>query len=225
MTEAGFNDRIAALIDALEYRVCTTEAEYDAVGRLRYDAYLAEGAIPPNPHRRLGDAHDTAANALVFAIHLDGALAASIRLHRACARHPVSPALAAFPEHLGAVLAARRAFIDPSRFVTDARAAAAHPGLHLGVLRLAFIAADYAGAQMVTATVRQEHQAFYRRVLNCTPVCPPRPYPGLLKPLGLMTVDYGEQAPRVLARYPFFAPRPGPERALFAGLAALAPPA
>ncbi len=210
--------RIDSLIDTLEYRVCRNAAEYEAICRLRYDAYLAEGSIAASDAGTLADAFDTSSNAVLFGVWREGELAASIRLHLASPRDPVSPALSAFPDHLATVLGRGQAFIDPSRFVVDAGIGRETPGLHLGVLRLPFIAAGHLGADFVTATVRQEHEAFYRRVLNCSRVCPPRPYPTLLKPLGLMMVDYAEQAPRVLTRYPFFASRKGEEH-LFARLA------
>jgi hypothetical protein len=229
MTEArsdtnDFAGRINALIDALECRICDSGSDYEAVCRLRYAAYLAESAIDPNDRHTLSDDFDHSPNALVFGIHLGGILAASIRIHLVSQRDPASPALAAFPDHLQGILLQGRSFIDPSRFVVDAGMAKAWAGLHLCTLRLPFIAAGYLGAHVVTATVRREHEAFYRRVLNCSPVCAPRTYPTLLKPLGLMTVDYREQAPRVLARYPFFGLRGGAEEALFAKLAGRSQP-
>ena len=51
---------------------------------------------------------------------------------------------------------------------------------------------------------RKEHQAFYRRVLRLSPVCEPRPYPTLVKPLGLMTTHYPSVRDAILQSYPFF---------------------
>ena len=85
------------------------------------------------------------------------------------------------------------------------------PDLPCLVLRVPFLAAGWFGMDVVTATIRREHEAFYRRVLRMTP----RAYPSLLKPLGLMTVDYRQEAPNVLRRYPFFAPRAGEAEAMF----------
>jgi hypothetical protein len=52
--------------------------------------------------------------------------------------------------------------------------------------------------------VRAEHQAFYRRTFNHRPICEPRPYPLLAKPISLMTVHYPAVADQVHQRYPFF---------------------
>ncbi len=59
-------------------------------------------------------------------------------------------------------------------------------------------------ADIGTATVRAEHQAFYRRVFMHKVLCPPRPYPTLTKPLSLMAVDFHAKREKVFQRYPIF---------------------
>jgi hypothetical protein len=51
------------------------------------------------------------------------------------------------------------------------------------------------------ASVRAEHQAFYRRIFLHT-LAPPRDYPGLIKPISLMAIDFPDQRDRVFARFP-----------------------
>ncbi|HEV2000779.1 MAG TPA: hypothetical protein VGQ97_09890, partial [Xanthobacteraceae bacterium] len=71
-------------------------------------------------------------------------------------------------------------------------------------LRLPWLACEYFNADVCLATVRSEHQAFYRRVFGQRPKCPARTYPGLMKPIALMMLDYRQGRDQVNARYPFF---------------------
>jgi hypothetical protein len=57
---------------------------------------------------------------------------------------------------------------------------------------------------MLLATVRTEHQAFYKRVFGHQVLAAARPYPTLVKPLSLMSLDYEPMKERVKHRYPFF---------------------
>ena len=65
-------------------------------------------------------------------------------------------------------------------------------------------AMEFFGAHSLLATVRAEHQAFYKRLLGHHAVCAPRAYPNLQKPISLMTLDYQDARERVQARHPFF---------------------
>ncbi len=51
-------------------------------------------------------------------------------------------------------------------------------------VRLAYIACGYFNADIGLATVRPEHQAFYRRVFLHETMGEPRLFPGLIKPVG-----------------------------------------
>src|SRR5690606_18461967 len=57
---------------------------------------------------------------------------------------------------------------------------------------------------LILATVRAEHQAFYRRVFGFRLLCDPKPYASLIKPLSLMALDFAEARDRVHRRYPVF---------------------
>jgi len=132
-------------------------------------------------------------------------LAASIRISVARRGQPQTPAFDTFGDLLDPLIRAGQTIIDPNRFVADHRLARDAAELSYLVLRVPFIAAGVLHAQTVTATVRREHQAFYRRVLRCGIAAEPRPYPTLIKPLSLMMVDYPAESATVLKRYPFFA--------------------
>jgi hypothetical protein len=64
------------------------------------------------------------------------------------------------------------------------------------------------------ASVRAEHQGFCRRVfLNS--LSPPRDYPGLTKPIGLMAIDFSGMREEVFARYPYLRSSDAERRAPF----------
>src|SRR6266404_3444792 len=82
-------------------------------------------------------------------------------------------------------------------------------------LRLAYVACGFFNADLGLATVRAEHQAFYRRVFMHKSLSPPSEYPGLVKPICLMAVDYPAMRDKVFARYPYLRSTFFPRRMLF----------
>uniref|UniRef100_A0A9E7ZZQ0 N-acyl amino acid synthase FeeM catalytic core domain-containing protein n=1 Tax=Bosea sp. NBC_00436 TaxID=2969620 RepID=A0A9E7ZZQ0_9HYPH len=204
-------DAVEQTLSKTEYRIASTASLQNDVARLRYDAYLREGAVTPSRSKILVDRFDQQPNSTTFAIFISGSLAASIRIHVPTLGRYSSPALDAFPELVGLVFNpdVPRILIDPNRFVIEASASHAYSALPFIVLRLPFLASEYLGAHYATATVRREHQAFYSRTLNYRPLVAPRPYPTLIKDLGLMLVNYQAEKSAVLDRYPFLAARPG----------------
>ncbi len=217
---SGFVERVFELIDRVDYRLAETPADREAIFRLRYDAYLREGAITPNFSRRFTDARDEQVNALIFGVYVDGVLASSLRLHVAARGVGDLPALGVFSDVLGPELLLGKTIIDPTRFVVDAGMARLYPQLPYATVRLGWAACEYFNADIVLATVREEHQAFYRRTFGHQPVGVCRPYPQLEKPIALMMLDYKAERDRVHARYPFFRSSAFERRMLFEGAAA-----
>lgn len=199
-----FSDRVAQLLGRIDCRLADCAQERDAIFRLRYEAYLREGAIAPNFSRTFSDPYDETDNVWLFGLYLDGELASSIRLHVASAEQPDFPSLKVFPEILAPELDAGKVIVDPTRFVTDKELSRRNPGLPHVTLRLGWLAAEHFGAEHFLVAVRAEHQAFYRRTFNHHPICEPRPYPLLAKPISLMTVHYPSVADQVHQRYAFF---------------------
>jgi len=66
------------------------------------------------------------------------------------------------------------------------------------------LASEYFQTNLLLATVRAEHQAFYRRIFGHRLICEPRHYPSLARPISLMALDYAMARERVPQRYPFF---------------------
>src|SRR5262245_65973854 len=104
------------LLNRVDYRRIATAEEKDAVFRLRYQAYMREGAIAPNASETFSDSLDNSPNVSIFGVYLDGKLASSIRLHVATPACGELPALNVFAYTLGPHLAAGRIAMAPTSF-------------------------------------------------------------------------------------------------------------
>ena len=209
-------DRVMKLLNRVDYRRIETPEERDAVFRLRYQAYMREGAIAPNASEKFSDSLDDSANVWIFGVYLEGKLASSIRLHIASPACGELPALNVFSDILAPQIAAGRIIIDPTRFVADRELSRRYPELCYVTTRLAWLASEYFEADVLLATVRGEHQAFYRRTFGHQAICPPRHYPSLTKPICLMVLEYAAARLAVPQRYPFFHSTHFERRMLFA---------
>jgi hypothetical protein len=215
-TDRNPTDRnVTNILDRVDYRLAETEAEKEAIYSLRYRAYLHEGAIEPRADRRLSDRFDEMPNSWTFGIFFDGHLASSLRISVATSDNPETPAVDAFGDLLAPELAKGKVIVDPNRFVADPANRNRFPELPYLTVRLGYVACGYFNADIGTATVRAEHRAFYRKVFLQTPLCEPRPYPTLTKPLCLMAADYRAVRERIFTRYPHFRSSAFERRALF----------
>jgi hypothetical protein len=201
-TRIGPLERKIEVLDQVDYRLAETEEERDEIYRLRYRAYLNEGAIEPNRDRKITDRFDDLPNSWIFGVYLDGMLASSLRISVASPEWPDTPSVSCFPEVLRPELAKRKVMVDPTRFVADPVRAKRIPELPYMTLRLAYVACEYFHADLGLASVRAEHQAFYKRVFLHT-ISPPRDYPTLTKPICLMAIDFPSMREKVFSRYPF----------------------
>ena len=150
------------------------------------------------------DPYDEKGNGYLFGFYIDGGLASSIRVHVASKKHPEFTSREVFSDYLEPELDAGKVIVDTTRFVTDEAFSRLYRALPYATMRVAGMACEYFNADQLLAAVRTEHQAFYRRVFHHHLVCEARPYPGLTKPLSLMTVHYPTFVDEVHQRYPFF---------------------
>jgi hypothetical protein len=201
-TRNGPLERKIEVLDQVDYRLAETEQERDEIYRLRYRAYLNEGAIEPNRDRKITDRFDDLPNTWIFGVYLDGILSSSLRISVASPEWPDTPSVNVFPEILQPELANGRVMVDPTRFVADPERARRIAELPYVTLRLAYVACEYFHADLGLASVRAEHQAFYKRVFLNT-ISPPRDYPTLTKPICLMAIDFPSMREKVFTRYPF----------------------
>jgi hypothetical protein len=207
--------RSSDLLDQVDYRLAETEAEKDAIYRLRYSAYLNEGAIEPRADQRLTDRFDDLPNSWVFGIYLDGQLTSSLRVSVATPDNDDTPAVNAFRDLLDPELAQGKVIVDPNRFVADPLRRTKYPELPYLTVRLGYVACDYFNADVGTATVRAEHRAFYRRLFLQKSLCEPRPYPTLTKPLCLMAADCLSVRDKIFERFPLMRSSASERRMLF----------
>ena len=213
---SGLSDRVCRLLERVDFCRADSPEDREEIFRLRYAAYVREGAIPSHPSERFTDKRDEASNAWIFGVYIDGELASSIRLHVASKAQPEMPALDVFADLLAPEIARGRIVIDPTRFVVDKAASRRYPELCYVTTRLAILASEYFHANLLLATVRAEHQAFYRRVFGHKLLCEPRHYPSLTKPISLMALDYPAARERLLQRHAFLRSTVFERRMLFA---------
>lgn len=211
----SFSDLVVELLSRIDARRADSAEQREAIFRLRYDAYRREGVIPANPSATFSDAYDQTPNAYLFGLYIEGKLASSIRIHVATREYPDCPTLEVFPEYLQPELDAGKIIIDPTRFVADEGLSRLHVGLPYATLRLCFLAAEYFHADLGTAPVRVEHQAFYRRALNYQLLCEARPYPLLGKPISLMAIHYRTAVDELWRQYPYIRSTSFERRMLF----------
>jgi N-acyl amino acid synthase FeeM len=184
-TPAAFG-RNSDLLDQVDYRLAETPEEKDEIYRLRYRAYLREGAIQPTSDQRVIDQFEDAPNAWTFGVYFQGELYSSIRVSVLTSEWRMSPSVELFGDVLHPKLDQGLVFIDSTRFVADPEKARNFPELPYVTVRLGSMAGVHFNADFGLAIVRAEHQAFYRRLFLQETWCEPRLYPGLVKPVGLM---------------------------------------
>src|ERR1700730_5595728 len=215
--------RRVELLEQVDYRLAETKAKKEPSYRLRYRAYLQEGAIEPRADQRFTDRFDDLPNSWIFGVYLDGELRSSLRVSVATPDNDDTPAVNAFRDLLEPELAQGKIIVDPNRFVADPKSRTKYPELPYLTVRLGYVACGYFNADIGTATVRAEHQAFYRRLFFQKSLCKPRPYPTLTKPLCLMAADYRSIRENVFERFPFMRSSALERRMLFERSSELSP--
>jgi hypothetical protein len=202
-------------LEHVDYRLAETWEEKDEIYRLRYRAYLREGAILPNATERVTDHYDDAPNTWIFGVHVHGELYSSIRVSVLTADCRTSPSADMYSDVLHPELDRGKVIVDPTRFVADPEKAKKFTELPYVTVRLGWVACGHFNADLGLASVRPEHRAFYRRVFLQQPMGEPRLFPGLLKPVGLMAADYPAIRERVFQRFPLMRSSAFERRMLF----------
>jgi hypothetical protein len=192
------------MLERVEYRRAETPEEKDAIYRLRYEAYMREGAIEPDPSGRFTDPFDEVVNVWIIGTFIDGELASSIRLHVAADEDAPLPAQTVFPDILGPRLRRGQVIVDPTRFVTRLDFSRRFHEMPYLTVRPGWMAGEFFGADFILATIRSEHQGYYRRVFGHEAWAGARDYPTLKKPIACMGLDYFAMRDQVERRYPFY---------------------
>src|SRR5438477_6976208 len=163
-TALVIQERRSDPLEYVDYRLAETPEEKDEIYRLRYRAYLREGAILPSASERVTDRYDDAPNTWIFGIYLHGELYSSIRVSVLNSEWRGSPSSDMFADIVHPELDRGLTIIDPTRFVADPEKAKRFPELPYVTVRLGWIACGYFNADIGLANVRSEHRAFYRKV-------------------------------------------------------------
>jgi N-acyl-L-homoserine lactone synthetase len=213
---SGAFGRGSDLLGQVDYRLAETAEDKEEIYKLRYRAYLREGAIVESPTQRNTDQYDDLPNQWTFGVYFGGELYSSVRISVLNSVWRKSCSTEIFGEILHPRLDRGEVIIDPSRFVADPDKARRFPELPYLTLRLAYMACEYFNADLGLAIVRAEHQAFYRRVFLHETIAEPRLLTGLLKPVGLMAADFPALKEKVFERYPMMRSTAFERRMLFA---------
>lgn len=199
-----FAQKLSGYLQDTDYRVASSRADREELYKLRYRCYVREGTIPENAEKRFTDDYDLMDNCWLFGVHLHGQLVSSIRFHVISPESPKGPAYDVFPDIVRPMVEQGMCVIDPTRLVVDKKMSALYPELPYVTIRAAFMAAEYYEAEYMLATVRKEHQAFYRRFFGFEKMCEPRPYPALLKQISLLAANMPQKRDTVVGKYPLF---------------------
>lgn len=205
-------------LDALEnvdYRLALTAEDKDEIYRLRYRAYLREGAILPSASERVTDEYDDLPNSFIFGVYVHGELYSSIRISVLNSQWRRSLSADMFSDLLHPELDRGQVIVDPTRFVADYEKARLFPALPYVTVRLGYVACAHFNADIGLANVRPEHRAFYKKVFLQEPWGEPRLYSGLTKPVGLVAAHYPKIRERVFQRFPFMRSSAFERRMLF----------
>jgi N-acyl-L-homoserine lactone synthetase len=203
-------------LEHVDYRRIERAEDRDEIYRLRYRAYLREGAILPSESERVTDDYDDLPNSFIFGVYIQGELYSSIRVSVVTSQWRRSTSSEMFPELLNPELDRGKLIVDPTRFVADPDKARKFPELPYITVRLGYVACAYFNADLGLANVRPEHRAFYKKVFLQEPWGEPRICPGLIKPVGLVVAKYPEIRERVFQRFPFMRSSAFERRMLFA---------
>jgi len=214
-TALVIQERRSDPLEYVDYRLAETPEAKDEIYRLRYRAYLREGAILPSQSERVTDRYDDLPNNFIFGIHVHGELFSSIRVSVLAGEWRGSPSSEMFTDMLHPELDRGKIIIDPTRFVADPDKARLFPELPYVTVRLGYVACAHFHADIGLANVRPEHRAFYRKVFLQEPWGEPRLYPGLIKPVGLMAAKYPDIKERVFQRFPYMRSSAFERRMLF----------
>lgn len=208
-------ERTTDALEHVDYRLAETPEEKDEIYKLRYRAYLREGAILPSPSERVSDEYDDAPNTWVFGVYLHDELYSSIRVSVVSPEWRNSPSADMYGDILQPEIDSGQIIVDPTRFVADPDKAKRFVELPYVTVRLGLVACAHFHADLGLASVRPEHRAFYRKVFLQHPLGEPRLFPGLIKPVGLMAANYPSIRERVFQRFPLMRSSAFERRMLF----------
>ena len=198
----------------VEYRRAVTDEDRDAIFRMRYEGYTRENGIPANASRRFTDPWDDVPNVDLIGVHLDGRLAASVRIHVSGPNDDI-PATEPYSDVIRPYLDQGLRLVDATRFVVDHSYASFLSEMPFLTLRAVAMAAEHHQAFGLIAAVRREHTVVYTRVTGHRALTSARPYPLLRSPLVCMFVEAANLDRLPYLKHPFLRSTPEERERIF----------
>lgn len=223
VSDAGVQEGVSAfargmfqLLERTEYRRCNKGEDLEDIYRLRYNAYRLADLVPENGAHQISDEYDDLPNCHRFGVYIDGRLISTIRIHAVTAEAPWSPSVSVYGDILTPRIEAGDRFIDPSRFAADPEWSRVYPQIPYLTLRLAGMACFHFNAPYCISMIRQDHEAFYKRIYRSRPIGEPRIYDGVINCFALLyQADVLAIREETFARFPFFKSTPMEQRLMF----------
>lgn len=213
---SAFDRSVASLLERIEYRRCNSGEDMEDIYRLRYKAYRAHGLVDEIASMSMRDDLDEAPNCYRFGVYLDDELISTVRLHHVTHAEPYSPSMTVFGDLLKPRLARGQSFIDPGRLAVDPDIGSSIRVMPYITLRLAVVANSFFDTTSTICMIREEHQAFYKRIFNSEQVATPRPYASVNVMAILYESNCEKNLESIYERFPFFRASSLEQRLLFA---------
>jgi hypothetical protein len=200
--QSAFVHHALHTLDSTEYRRVVHAEDLDDVLALRRAAYLRH-EVYARDDQPMTDRFDLDPRCFTFGVHVNGVLAASIRIHIVNSSNCDSNSVQFFGDALKPLIDQGLSFMDPTRFACSKAISQEHPGLPLATLRLGFMAAKHFGADFCLSMIREEHELFYRRVFRSTQIAPYAHFPVFKPRYALFSSPKSMEEP-ICQRFPIF---------------------
>lgn len=220
---SGLSKYALDFLDAVSYRLMSSDDDLEQVFRMRHDAYKAANHIAGNETGIWTDEADRCPSASLVGVFVDGELAASVRLHRLESLSAQSTAVEVFSDILRPRFEEGMAFSDTNRLSCDLRFLQKFKALPLATIRVTGLHVAFYGCSYSLAAVRRQHEPFYKRVLGTKRWSEGDGvnYKGTTAYLHLLAASSVELRDRCFRDRQYFLSTPEERRALFGGAAAL----
>jgi hypothetical protein len=211
---SGLFERIFEVMDNIEYRRVVSPEDFEAISKLRAQAFDARIVYSRKLNGNALDDMDFAENSHVFGVYYFGDLVSTIRIQVVSRNHPESFSYKMFPEAVGPLVEQGMTFIDPTKFAVDEAMSHEIPGLPLLTLRIPMMAMSYFEPDAGLALIKEAHEAFYRRVFRSSLLAGPKELPGVAVPIILVQSPH-KNTPDTCRRYPIFYSTAAERRLMF----------
>jgi hypothetical protein len=215
-SKRAFAGSIFSLLDRVEYRRITIDADLEDVASLRQQAYTAREFIDSENFGSFVDEYDRMEDCYVIGVYIDEKLTSTVRLHIVSADHLHGPTFTYFPHRARELTSLGRRYVDPSRFAADQQLMWQYPMLPFLTLRVVAMACEYFRAEHATNFIRSDVASFYTRSFGSQELEPPQMVRGFTVPMMLTAARVEDIKQRLELRYPFFRSLPSEKRLMFA---------